>query len=143
MKLLPFGLLLSLVLLLPGCTDYDVDTADTPANRKGFAERLGFDPGGDVTGVYFYADELGADVRFQLSFHCPKEIAEKIIGDLSLQPKPDDYLGLDPRADLKWWQPDSTEALPMWIKKSQDGQRHWEFWYSEEDGRSFYHEYST
>lgn len=136
-------LLLSSCLLVAGCTDYDVNTADTPANREGFARHLGFAPGSDVTAVYYYADGLGADVRYQLSFQCPRVVADKIIKTLSLDPKPADYSGLDPRDDLKWWTPHSTEALPMWIKRSTDGQHHWEFWYSEKDGRSYYHEYST
>lgn len=138
-----FRILLPFSLLLAACTDYDVDIADTPANRKGFTKHLGFEPGKDVTAVYYYVDELGADVRYQLSFECAKGVAMKIITDLSLQPKPDDYSGLDPRNDLKWWKPDSTEGRPMWIKKAKDGQYYWELWYSEEDGRAYYHEYST
>lgn len=129
-------------LLLAACTDYDVGTADTPANRKGFAKHIGFEPGSDVTNVYYYADELGADVRYQLSFQCPKQVAEKIIETLSLQPNPPKYNGLDPREDLEWWTPDSTEELPMWIKESEDDQYCWVFWYSKEDGRCYYHEYS-
>ena len=135
-------ILFSFSLLLAACTDYDVHTADTPANRKGFAKHLGFEPGSAVSEVYYYADELGADVRYQLSFKCPKEVAEKIIGGLSLQPRPDDYSGLDPRDDLKWWKPNSIEGLSMWIKRTQGGQYHREFWYCDEDGLAFYHEYS-
>lgn len=137
-----FAILFLFSLLIAACSDYDVDTADAPVNRNGFSKHMGFEPGSDVTAVYYYADELGADVRYQLSFQCPKEIAEKIISFLSLQSKPADYSGLDPRDDLKWWEPNSTDTLPMWIKTAKDGQYHWEFWYSEEDGRSFYHEYS-
>jgi len=142
MNLLRFSTLLSISLLLAACTDYDVGTADTPANREGFTKHIGFEPSDDVTEVYYYADELGADVQYQLSFKCPKEVAEKIIRDLSLQPKPDDYSGLDPRDDLNWWKPDSTEGHPMWIKRAKDGQHHWELWYSEENGSAYYHEYS-
>jgi hypothetical protein len=142
MKAIRFIILLSVSLLLAACTDYDVETADTPPNRKGFARHLGFEPGSEVTAVYYYADELGANVQYQLSFECPKEVVERIIRDLSLQPRPEDYLGLDPRNDLKWWKPDSTEGRTMWIKKGKDGQHHLELWYSDEDGRAYYHEYS-
>jgi len=140
--MLRFSILLSFSLLWAACSDYDVDTADTLANRNGLAKHLGFEPGSDVTEVYYYSDELGADVRYQLSFKCPKEVVEKIIVDLSLQPKPEGYSGLAPRDDLKWWKPNSTEGLQMWLKEAPDKQYFWELWYSEEEGYAYYQEYS-
>lgn len=142
MKPLPFAIYFFFGLLMAGCTDYDVDTPDTPANRSGFIKHFGFEPAGGVTEIYYYADEFGADVRFQLAFKCPDEVAEQIIEKLSLLPSPDDDSGLDPRSDLLWWKPDSTNGRSMWCKQTNDGQYHRVFWYSKEDGRAYYHEYS-
>ena len=138
----PFWLILFGILFLAGaCTEYDVDTPDTPANRRGFQSHIGFEPGTDVKRVYYYADELGADVQYQLSFQCSKEVADKIIGTLSLESMPPHQAGLEPRVDLIWWKPDSTTGLPFW-SKSKGKQYYWEFWYSEELKQAYYHEYS-
>lgn len=139
--MLRFCILSFLSLLLLGCTDYDPDTADTEANRKGFARHFGFQPNTEVKAVYYFADELGADVRYQLSFECPEEIAKKIIKKLSLSPKPEGHRGLAPRDDFKWWDADSVNTLPMWMKSNSE-QYYWEFWYSTEDGIAYFQEYS-
>lgn len=142
MKLLLVAILVLSAFLVAACTDYDVETADTRANKRGFAKHLGFEPSDEVSGIYYYADEVGGDVRYQITFECSKELAEKIIRFQTLQPKPDNYSGLSPRDDLKWWKPDSIEGRPMWIKKDETGRYYREFWYSKEDGRAYYHEYS-
>ena len=107
-----------IVALLSSCTHYDVETADTPANRKGFESHFGFAPDKAVTNVCYYTDELGADVRFQLSFQCPKATADKVIAKLSLKSVPPDKAEslLDPRDDLPWWKPDSIDNRDLWIK---------------------------
>ena len=143
MRFLQFVILLWAGLLLSACTDYDVGTADTPANREGFVRHLGFQPGEQVVSVYYYADEFGADVRYQLSFECPPEIAEKIVAELSVRPGSEDDLRLYPRDDLEWWKPGATEGLPRWSTEGGEGQHRREFWYSETDGRAYYHEYSN
>ena len=142
MKYLRFALLLSALFALSGCTKYDVDTPDTPSNRAGFSKHIGFDPGEEVSEVYYYADELGGDVRYQLSFKCNRDIAEKIRTTLSLSPAPQDHFVLAPRDDLKWWDENSTRDREHWIKVD-DKKYYREFWFSEEDGRGFYHEYSS
>jgi hypothetical protein len=99
------------VALLSSCTHYNVATADTLANRKGFESHFGFAPNNTVTNVYYYADELGADVRYQLAFQCPKATVDRIIAKLSLKSVPPDQAQslLDPHDDLPWWKPDSIE----------------------------------
>ena len=129
--------------LLSSCTNYDVETADTPTNRKGFENHFGFAPDSTVTNVYYYADELGADVRYQLSFQCPKTTVDKIITELSLKsvlPNQAESL-LDPRDDLPWWKPDSIDNRNLWIKERED-EYYWQLWYSEKDGKAFYLEHS-
>ena len=132
-----------IVALLSSCTHYDVETADTPANRKGFESHFGFAPDNAVTNVYYYTDELGADVRFQLSFQCPKATADKIIAKLSLKSVPPDKAEslLDPRDDLPWWKPDSIDNRDFWIKEKEN-EYYWQLWYSDKDGKAFYLEYS-
>ncbi len=127
--------------VMGGCTDYDVDTPDTAANRKGFERHFKLEPDEDVAQVYYYADELGADVRYQLSFRCGRETIDEIISRLSLAEAPEDHGGLAPRDDLTWWKPDSTSGRSHWVKERRN-EHFWELWYSAEDGKAYYHEYS-
>lgn len=127
--------------LVSGCTSYDIDTPDTTANRKGFERHLKITRTDAVTGVYYYADEIGADVRYQLTFKCDRKTIDQIINSLSLTQAPVGYEGLAPRDDLGWWKPDSTEDKTHWIHEKKD-EYYRELWYSEDDGVAFYHEYS-
>ena len=122
-----------------GCARYDVNIPDTVDNRNGFEDHLKIKPDETISQVYYYADELGSDVRYQLSFKCNKETIKKIISKLSLTSG--DYSGLAPRDDLTWWKPDSTKERTHWVKKIND-KYYKELWYSEKDRTAFYHEYS-
>ena len=135
---------LLIVLFLASCTEYDLETADTPANRKGFERHFGLPAGANMTQVYYYADELGSDVVYQLSFKCSRDTIEKIISELSLKPVPKDTADrlLAPRDDLPWWKPDSIDGRDLWIKE-EENQYYWQLWYSEKDGMAFYLEYSV
>jgi len=135
------GLTLAVGMTMFGCSAYDSGTPDSPANRKGFERRLGFRPGEEISQVYFYADELGADMRYQLSFRCDKQMVENIISRLSLVPTPENSNGLDPRDDLPWWRPDSIKGRTHWMKEKENAY-YWELWYSEDDQVAFYQEYS-
>ncbi|MCK5116663.1 MAG: hypothetical protein KAR44_08685 [Candidatus Aegiribacteria sp.] len=127
--------------LLCGCTAYDVDTPDTAANRKGFERHLMLAPTDAVSQVYYYADEMGADVRYQLSFKCDKTTIDQIVTGLSLSQAPAEYNGLAPRDDLKWWKSDSIKGRTLWVRERTD-EYYWELWYSENDSVAYYHEYS-
>jgi hypothetical protein len=41
---------------------------------------------------------------------------------------------------LDWWKPDSVTDLPLWGKEEEG--YYWQLWYSEEDNRAFYQEFS-
>ena len=136
-----FPVLCLLCSLLISCTDYDLNQADSPANKKGFTKHIGFEPSEDITGVYYYADELGADVQYQLHFSCDKLTFEKICEKLGLQIEKADYSALDPRTDLPWWDKESTKdhVIRVFVK---EGSHHRELWYSEAKKTAYYHEYS-
>jgi len=120
---------------------YDVDTPDTVGNRKGFERHFKMIPDEGVSQVYYYADEFGADVRYQLSFKCDNSTVDQIIAKLVLTKKPGNHNGLTPRDDLIWWTPNSTKNRSLWTKEKQN-EYYWELWYSEKDNIVFYHEYS-
>ncbi|MFP6872133.1 MAG: hypothetical protein VCA55_01375 [Verrucomicrobiales bacterium] len=131
-------------MIFSSCTRYDLDRADTEANRRGFEQHFGFVPPGSVTGVYYYADELGIDVSYQLSFKCQRATVERIIRDLSLRPVPPGRVErlLDPRDDLPWWQPGAIDGRDLWIREEEQ-HYHRQLWYSERDQMAFYLEYSV
>ena len=131
-------------LFFPACTHCDLETADTPANRGGFERHFGFVPDASVTKVYYYADELGIDASYQLSFKCSRETIKRIIEKLSLESVPperaDSLLG--PRDDLPWWNPDSIDNREFWLKEEENAY-YWQLWYSDRDQTAFYLEYSV
>ena len=128
-------------LALFACTRYDVSTPDTSANRAGFEQRLGVKPTADVKGVYFYADELGGDVKFQLRFECSQKTIDAIASHLGLTAAAPPENRLRGRDDLGWWKEQSLKALACYWKA--DGQKYFRFlWYDAAKGEAFYLEYS-
>lgn len=119
---------------------YDVDTPDTVKNRKGFERHLGILPGENVSRIFYFADELGADCRYQLSFKCDPVTIENIIAVLGLV-RSEEFHGLAPHEKLFWWPLGATEGRDFWMKGSA-GQYSWELWYSESDHMAYYQEYS-
>ena len=116
-------------------------TPDTVANRKRFERHLGFPPDDSITQVYYYADEIGVDVRYQMSFKCNRERVDDIIRQLGLSPAPDPYGGLRPITGFTWWTEGATKDCELWVaESSKDYFR--ELWYSEERGVVLYQEYS-
>ncbi|HNW91838.1 MAG TPA: hypothetical protein PKM88_02895 [bacterium] len=120
---------------------YDISTPDAIGNRKGFEHHFTFAPDTSVSNVYYYADELGADCQYQLSFKCDTATIERIINTIGLVEVTNHDTGLPPRADFTWWTPNSTKGRTLWVKETMD-EYYWELWYSETDGTAFYHEYS-
>ena len=131
-------------LFFGACTHYDVETADTPANRGGFERHFGFVPDASVTKVYYYADELVVDASYQLSFKCSRETIKRIIDKLSLESVPPERADslLDPRDDLLWWKPNSIDKREFWLKEEENAY-YWQLWYSDQDQMAFYLEYSV
>ena len=143
MKKLGFCLLVLLAALV-ACTRYDHDVPDTEANRAGFERHFGFEPPDDVTDVYYYADEMGADVLYQLGFVAGPETVARIVAALELAPA-DATARRDfniARDDLAWW--DAADiAQAAFYQKANDKQDYWQaLWYSETTGRVYYLEYS-
>ena len=119
----------------------DSNTPDTPANRKRFERHIGFAPGSTISNVYYYADEFGADVYYQLSFTCKRSELDTIINTLGLSPATDKHSGLTPAPGAHWWKKDEEKSLPRW--ETEDPKDYFkELWYSEETKKALYQEYS-
>lgn len=136
--------LLVLLAALVACTAYDHDTPDTAANLAGFERHFGFEPPDDVTDVYYYADEMGADVTYQLGFAAAPETVARIVAALELA-QADATARRDfnlARDDLAWWD-EADIAQAAFYQKTNDKQDYWQaLWYSEATGRVYYLEYS-
>ena len=67
-KILSMLFALFAVVLL-GCEpQYNHDRPDTEPNRAGFQKHFGFPAPDSVSNLYYFADALGADVKYQLGF---------------------------------------------------------------------------
>lgn len=75
---------ISSLLTLNSCTRYDIDIADSPNNQSGFKYHLGQAPTAEISGIYYYANELGADVSYQLRFEATEATVQPLIQSLGL-----------------------------------------------------------
>jgi hypothetical protein len=129
------------VLLLSACTNYDYDQADTPANQAGFERHFGFPTPTSVTDLYYFADELGTDVLYQLGFKTDPETIEKIVAELDLiQQEPDLQTNL--ARDFDWWDNTVIENLTPYWKHNTDNDYFWFLWYDPDNQQAYYIEYS-
>lgn len=127
---------------LCGCTDYNHDKADTPANKKGFARRLGQQPAADVKGIYFYSDGMGADCCYQLRFECSQKTHDALVHSLSLT-KATEIEGHLPGRDFPWWNAKAVASLPLHWKVNAKGDYYWLLWYDSAKNEAFFLEYSV
>ncbi len=130
-----------LLLALVACTDYDYDRPDTPANRTGFERHFNFPPPDSISDLYYFADELGADVKYQLSFQTDRETVARIVVELDLvQEEPPLKVGL--ARELDWWNAERIEELPPYWKSNEDGDYYWYLWYDPQTQRAYFIEFS-
>ena len=135
------GWLLLLIVLI-ACTAYDHDVPDTEANLAGFARHFGFTVPADVTDVYYFADELGADVLYQLGFEASPETVARIVAALDLAPSISETTGLELAYDFPWWDETDIEQATGYRKSTEERDYVRALWYSERTGRVYYLEYS-
>ncbi|MGC9367628.1 MAG: hypothetical protein ACP5FK_11390 [bacterium] len=128
------------MIFISGCTDYDYDTPDTPANLDGFTRHLKMEVTSDVDSVYYYADEMGSDVTYMLNFKCREQTVQNIIDQLNLNSFTQTYCGITPRGDLSWWDNHNVLNLPGWSRRTDDYYRY--LWYDQTTGHVYYLEFS-
>jgi hypothetical protein len=131
-----------IVLTLGACTEYDHDQPDTPANREGFERHFGFSVPASVTDLYYFADELGADVKYQLGFKADQETVDRIVAELDLvQTEPEFQVGV--AQELEWWHEDRIEGLMPYWKSNRDADYFWFLWFDPVSQRVYYIEFSV
>lgn len=135
------GILVVVACLIGACTDYDVDAPDTPANQRGFERHFGFAVPASVSELYYYADELGADVAYQLSFKADQQTIEKIAAELGLAQAALDF-GVELAREVDWWDEDAIKNLTPYWKRNAAKDYYWVLWYDPLDQRAYYLEFS-
>ncbi len=138
------GVIVLLCAALLACgTEYDYDVPDTAANRDGFERHFGFAAPANVTDLYYFADELGADVKYQLGFEAGPETVADIVATLNLtQSDSTKAHGLNLAYDFPWWDGEDIQRATLYQKTNAEEDYWWELWYSEATGRVYYLEYS-
>jgi hypothetical protein len=127
---------------LGACTDYDFDQPDTDANRAGFERHFGFAPPPSVSDLYYYADELGADVKYQLGFRADEGTIDTIVAELELvQEEPEYEVRL--ARDLDWWHDDVIRTLTPYWRSDPDSDYYRFLWYDPAGRRAYYLEFSV
>jgi len=133
---------LTALFLIAACTAYDQDVPDTEANRAGFERHFGFAPPSDVTGLYYFADELGADVLYQLSFDAAPETIARIATTLNLETASADRGTPELAYTFPWWDTDDLERTTLYRKTNDTEDYIWQLWYNPGTQQAYYLEYS-
>jgi hypothetical protein len=135
-------LVIAVILLITvACTDYDYDQPNTPANRAGFERHVGFEVPDTVSDLYYYADELGVDVTYQLGFAADRATVDRIVAELNLVQREATFNATFAR-EFDWWDADAVEALTPYGWSNDDGDYYRILWYDPTAGRVYYLEYS-
>ena len=129
------------MLLSPGCTPYTHDKPDTAPNQQGFARHFGFSPPADVTELYYYADELGIDAKYQLGFKADRSTVDRIVSSLDLKKPDKGFVEERIGTEFPWWtRSDFKDLKPYW-KRSSDGKAFKYLWYDESKKQAWYLEF--
>jgi len=93
---------------------------------RGFERHFGFEAPPDVTDVYYFADEMGVDVLYQLGFEAGPETVTRIVKELDLTQSTSASDGPSPDLayEFPWWdEQDVQRATRYW--KSNAGHDYW------------------
>lgn len=137
MHKITFFLFCFFLLFLFGCSRYDVKTPDTKANRNGFANIIGIQPGDEVREVYFYADELGFDPLYCFAFLSSSRPVEEIIKRFQLAKK-ENTVWKNPfpvPSDLFWWNADERKISDFYFAKVKHNEILYYFWHNPRTGK--------
>ncbi len=116
-------------------TPYTHDRPDTIENKKGFERHFGVSPSPDVTELYFYADELGIDAKYQLGFKADRSTVDKIIAKLGLE-QMDQSFDDQIATEFPWWQKSDLAGLKPY--HVQIAKVHKYLWYDEKKRQVWY-----
>jgi hypothetical protein len=133
---------IALLVILVACTRYDHDVPDTSPNREGFERHFGFEAPPDVTELYYFADEMGVDVLYQLGFKASPETIARIVEGLGLEQSASDSISLGLAYDFPWWDEEDIERATCYWKSTLEEDYWWGLWYNPDTQRAYYIEYS-
>ena len=133
-----------LLATLVACTDYDHDVPDTAPNLRGFERHFGFEAPPDVTDVYYFADEMGVDVLYQLGFEAGPETVTRIVKELDLTQSTSASDGPSPDLayEFPWWDEQDVQRATRYWKSNAGHDYWWALWYRAPTQRVYYLEYS-
>lgn len=131
------------VFLLGACTSYDFDQADTEANQAGFERHFGFPTPESVSELYYFADEIGVDVKYQIGFKTDQATVEQIIAALSLEQQDLSFgIGFGLVQDFDWWPVTGIENLQPYWNGTPEDDYYWILWYDTATQSVYYLEFS-
>ena len=146
-RMIQFSIITAVALTFIACccgifTDYDIDQPDTPANKEGFERHFGFPVPASVSDLYYFADELGADGKYQLGFTTDQETIERIVSELDLTQGEPAFNCIGLIYEFDWWEKDVVNGLTPYWKSNQDNDYYWFLWFDPSSQRAYYIEFS-
>ena len=118
-------------------------TTDPTRNptERGFKNILASQLPDSVSNLYYFADALGADVKYQLGFSADGAVIQEIVDKHQLT-EANDETHIPTAREFDWWVSDEVKMLPVYWKKTADKEYYRYLWYSKETMQAYYLEYS-
>ena len=129
-----------LVLVIAGGEPSSPKIPDTKENIKGFEKHFRFPPSSDVTEIYYFADTIGIDYKFQLGFKADRSTVEKIATRIKLQPTEKCHPSI--AQDFFWWKNEELENIELCWKREINTLYQY-LWYDEKTRRAWFLDFDT
>lgn len=131
-----------ILIVIYSCTNYNVDKADTPANKRGFKNIVDVPLTPDVKQIYFYVDEFIQDPSYQLSFKCNQNTLNAIVikHELTKEQKDTSTFVMPPGyPSFFWWDNKKLTTLEYhWKLDDRENEKLIELWYDPKDSTAYF-----
>ncbi len=121
-----------------GHPPFDSDQADTENNHFHYEQLLGVKITADVSNLYAFGDEFGADASYYLAFECNQKTAQSIIDSNEFTAETELGIPLTSGFEIEWWNTAEIDTLARmgWKNETEDYFKY--FWYNESNNHAYF-----
>ena len=136
MKFFDVYLAVTVIFFSAACTRYDHNVPDTEANRKVFRMLTGITPGKEISHIYAYADEFGADPLYCAAFMTTAQVVEQIVQNLKMQKHPSSADGTPSGPEnISWWNSKERQKSQLYKAENKKQRVIYCLWHDRQTGK--------
>jgi hypothetical protein len=105
-----------------------------------FHRLIGFPPNEDVKELNVYANELGIDASYWISFKCHDSTVKKIVNQLRLKERKNVHRGMFGGLNsepTKWWDTSFVFQAKPFERIDEDARLFWYLWYNKNNNMAY------